>query len=210
MEGINPDIVREHWPSQGKLPYKKCELPPHISSMIPGRRRRRKRYGFGVARKMIVYERAHPEIRLVLLLGAPYDHEGETWQPITQFSVERERGVDPRQSQPIEERLLDEVCVVQRRGRPRGTGHSKEPTRQHFPVSSDTITRLQRQGLDNKDLRIIFGRWEQKTFKQIGRELGVSAQAVWKRWTRKIEPSIRRVNHSFSTASFQLSSLDSK
>ena len=69
MEGINPDIVREHWPSQGKLPYKKCELPPHISSMIPGRRRRRKRYGFGVARKMIVYERAHPEIRLVLLLG---------------------------------------------------------------------------------------------------------------------------------------------
>jgi hypothetical protein len=208
VEGINADIVREHWPSQGELPYEECELPPHISSTIPGDLRRHKRYSLGVTRKMVVYERAHPEIRLVLLLGAPYDCDGETWQPIERFSVERERGVDPRKSRPVEDRLWDEFCLVQRRGRPLGTGHAKAP-RQHFAFSSDMITRLRRQGLNDKDLRIFFGRWDHKSFKQIGRELGVSAQAVWKRWNRRIEPSIKRVNPNFSSASFKLSSLDS-
>ena len=210
MEGINPDIVREHWPSQGNSPYEECELPRHISSMIPGAPRRYKRYRLGVTKKLVVYERAHPEIRLVVLLGSPYDRDGETWQPIVRFSVERERGVDPRRSRRLEERLWDEVCQVERRGRPRGTGHAKKPTPHRFDFSSNTIARLHREGLDNKDLRIIFERWEQKSFKQIGRELGMSAQAVWKRWTRKIEPSIKRVNPSFSSASFQLSSLDAK
>ena len=33
--GINPEIVREHWPSQGELPYEERRLPPHISERIP-------------------------------------------------------------------------------------------------------------------------------------------------------------------------------
>jgi hypothetical protein len=65
---------------------------------------------------MVIYERTHPEIRLVLLLDAPYDREGETWQSIVQSRVERDRGVDPRQSWPREKRLWDEVCRVERRG----------------------------------------------------------------------------------------------
>ncbi len=209
MEGTNSDIVREHWPSQGELPYEERKLPTHISSRIPGDNRTFKHYSFGETRKMVVYERAHPEVRLVLLLGAGYDREGETWQPIERKSVERDPGVDPRQSRPIEERLWDELCLVQRRGRPRGTGHAKAP-RQRFAFSCDTISRLRRQGLDDKDLRILFGWWDQKSFKQIGRELGISGQAAWKRWNRRIEPSIRRVNPNFSRASFRVSSLDSK
>lgn len=209
MEGINSDIVREHWPSMGELPYEESELPSHISSMIPGGPRRCKRYGFGVPRKMILYERAHSQLRLVLLLGPAYDRDGETWQPIERKSVERDPGVDPRQSRPIEERLWDELCLVQRRGRPRGTGHPKAP-RQRFAFSPDTISRLRRQGLDDKDLRILFGYWDQKSFKQIGRELGISGQAAWKRWNRRIEPIMRRVNPNFSRASFRTSSLDSK
>jgi hypothetical protein len=209
MEGINPDIVREHWPSQGELPYEESELPSYISSIIPGGPRRWKRYSFGVPRKMILYERAHSGLRLVLLLGPAYDRDGETWQPIERNSVERDPCIDPRQSRPIEERLWDELCLVQRRGRPRGTGHAKAP-RQRFAFSSDTISRLRRQGLDDKDLRILFGWWDQKSFKQIGRELGISGQAAWKRWNLRIEPSIRRVNPNFSRASFRMSSLDSK
>jgi hypothetical protein len=210
LEGINPGIVRELWPSQEELPYEERELPLHISSTSPNGHRLRKCYRFGVTRKMVVYERTHPEIRLVLFLGSPYDREGETWQPIVQSRVERDRGVDPRQSRRREERLWAEVCRVERRGRPRGTGHPKNPILREFPISTKNIARLRREGLDDRDLRVLFGRWDNKKFKQIGRELGMSAQAVWKRWKRRIEPAIKRVNPSFSSGSFQLSSLDSK
>jgi hypothetical protein len=189
VEGINPGIVRELWDSQEEVPYG-CRI--------------------GVTRKMIVYERTHPEIRLVLFLDTPYDREGETWQPIVQSRVERDRGVDPRQSRSHEERLWDEVCRVERRGRPRGTGHPKNKILQEFPISSTYITRLRREGLVDKDLRILFGRCGNKTFKQIGRELGISAQAAWKRWKRRIQPAIKRVNPKFSSTSFKMISLDSK
>ena len=209
MEGLNSDIVREHWPSQGELPYEESELPSYISSTIPGGPRRRKRYSFGVPKKMVLYERAHSQLRMVLLLGPPYDRDGETWQPIERKSIERDPGVDPRQSRPIEERLWKELCLVQRRGRPRGTGHAKAP-RQRFAFCSDTISRLRREGLDDKDLRILFGYWHQKSFKQIGQELGISGQAAWKRWKRRIERIIRRMNPNFSRASFRNISLNSK
>ena len=209
MEGINPGMVREFWPSQGELPYEERELPPHISSMIPGVPKTSKCYSLGVARKMVVYERTHPEIRLVLLLDAPYDREGETWQSIVQSRVERDRGVDPRQSWSREKRLWDEVCRVERRGRPRGTGHSKRRL-PGFPLSSGYIDHLRKVGLDDIDLRILFERHRDKTFEQIGQEVGMSGQAVWKRWTRRIEPALKELNPQFSRGSFKLSSLDSK
>jgi hypothetical protein len=173
VKGINPEIVREHWPSQEGLPYKKRKLPPHIAEGIPDGHRKRKCYSFGITRKMVVYERTHPEIRLVLFLDAPYDRKGETWQPVIQSRVERDRGVDPRQSRPREEHLWDEVCRVERRGRPRGTGRPKNQILQEFPISPKSITPLRREGLDDKDFRILFGRWDNKTFEQIGRELGI-------------------------------------
>jgi hypothetical protein len=209
MEGINPGMIRELWPSQGKLPYKKRELPPQISSMIPGVHKTSKCYIFGVTKKMVVYERTHPEIRLVLLLDAPYDREGETWQSIAQSSVERDRGVDPRQSWPREKRLWDEVCRVERRGRPRGTGHPKRRV-PGFPLSSEYIDRLRKVGLDDVDLRILFEKQRDKTFEQIGHELSMSGQAVWKRWTNHVEPALKKRNPKFSRGSFKLSSLDSK
>ena len=210
MEGINRGIVRELWPSLGELPYEERTLPLHIFSTIPGDHARRKCYRFGVTRKMVVYERTHSEIRLVLFLDAPHDREGETWQPIVRSCVERDRGVDPQQSRLLEKRLWDEVCRVERRGRPRGTGHPKNQILEQFPMSQKNLERLRKEGLDDKDLRILFGRWEDKKFKQIGRELRMSTQAAWKRWDRKIEPAIKRVHPSFSCAFFKLSSLDSK
>jgi len=207
--GIDPGIVREHWPSEGEVPYEERELPFHLSSAIPSGHRKWKRYSFGLTKKIVLYERMHPEVRLVLLLDAPYKRHREMWWPIVMTRVERDRSVDPRHSRRREDLLWNEVCQVERRGRPCGTGHPKKSRLQQFPISSARIARLSVEGLDDKDLRILFGRWEAKTFNQIGRELGITAQAVWKRWTRKIEPAIKRMNPGFSRNSFELSSLDS-
>jgi hypothetical protein len=207
-EGINPEIVREHWPSYGEQPYQQREWPVHLSSKIPAPRKMYKCYALKVTRKMVVYDRTHPQIRLELLLDAPYEREGETWQPILRSRVERDRGVDPKRSRALEQKLWDEVCRVERRGRPRGTGRPKRRL-SDFAISSKHIEPLRRAGLDDRDLRILFGRWHKKTYRQIGGELGISAQAVSKRWNRRIEPAINGINLNFSRRSFQLSSLDS-
>ena len=211
MIGTNPGMIRELWPSQGERPYEERELPAHITSTLAGVFRKMwKRYSFGPTRKMVVYERAHPEIRLVLLLDEACDRAGETcWQPIVQSSVERDRGVDPIQSWSREKRLWDEVCRVERRGRPRGTGHPKRRL-PDFPLSSKFLDRLRKAGLEDKELQILFGRHQDKTFEQIGRELGTSGQAAWKCWTSRIEPALKELNRQFSRRSFKLSSLDSK
>jgi hypothetical protein len=202
MVGITPGIVREHWSTQGEVPYEVRGLPPHASAIIPDAPNELKCYSLGVTRKLVVYERTHPEIRLVLLLDAPFDSAGETWQPIMQSRVERDRGVDPRKSRLREERLWDEVCRVERRGRPHGTGHPKKPVQQHFLISPNLLSHLRKLGLHDKDLQVVFGRWKNKTFAEIGRDLGVSAQAIWKRWQLRIEPRLKQVNPKFSTKSF--------
>jgi hypothetical protein len=202
-QGINPEIVREHWPADGEFPYEERQLPLHIYLGIWNAPKTVKCYPLGLTKKMIVYERMHPEIRLVLVLGAPNDSEGETWQPIMQSRVERDRGVDPRQSRARQERLWDEVCRVERRGRPRGAGHPKQRATQYFPIPATEISRLRKSGLDDKDLQILFGRWQDKTLKEIGQELGISAQAVQKRWQRRIEPRLKQVNPRFATKSFR-------
>ena len=100
-------------------------------------------------KKLVVYDRAHPEIRLVLLLDSAYDRDGESWQPIMQSRVERDRGIDPEQSRAIEQRIRDEVCQVERRGRPRGTGHPKRHRLLDFPIAAKDIYRLRKAGLDD-------------------------------------------------------------
>ena len=49
--------------------------------------RTRKSYSLGVTKKMVLYERTHPELRLVLLLDVPYDADGTKWQPIVKMGV---------------------------------------------------------------------------------------------------------------------------
>jgi len=79
-----------------------------------------------------------------------------------------------------------------------------------FPLSSQYIDRLRKVGLNDIDLRILFEKQQDKTFEQIGQELRMSGQAVWKRWTRRIEPALKKFNPQFSKASFKMSSVDSK
>ena len=150
--------MRELWPSQAELPYEERELPLHFAATVPNEHRSHKAYRIGVTRKIVLYERAHPEIRLVLFLDPP-TRDGETWQPIVRSHVQRDRGVDPQQSRQREERLWAEICQVERRGRPRGTGHPKKRIVKECPISGKDIDRLRGAGLDDRDLRIFFGRW---------------------------------------------------
>jgi len=208
MEGIDPGIIREFWPSYER-PYEERPVAPYLRRRIPGCPNVIKSYTLGTPKKVVVYDRAHPEIRLALLFDSAYDHDGESWQPIVQSCVERDQGVDPKRSRALEQKLWNEICRVERRGRPRGTGHPKRAL-PDFPIPSNYIDRLRKAGLDDRHLRILFGRQQDKTFKEIGRELGISPQAAWKRWTRRIEPALKKLNAQFSRRSFNLFSLDSK
>jgi len=182
--------------------FEERQLPSYLSACLPKLKSARVRaFTLGPTKKLVVYDRMHPEIRLVLLLDAGYERDGEIWQPITKSSVERDRSVDPKRSEALERKLWDEVCRVETRGRPRGTGH---PIRQFsdVPISSAAIDRLRKAGLDDKDLRILFER-PHKTFDQIGRELKMSGQAAWKRWTQRIEPALKKLNREFSRDTFK-------
>lgn len=210
MQGINPAIVRELWPSHGELPYQEEPLPLQFCPAMTCNLKLVKRYALGTEKKLVIYERTHPEIRLVLLLGSECCRDGGTWAPIIQSRVERDRGVDPKQSRAREESLWEEVCRVGRRGRPRGTGRPIRRPLLEFPLDRQGIDRLRKAGLGDKDLQILFGRSQDKTYKQIGQELTMSPQAIWKRWTRRVVPALRQLNPKFSRRSFKLAALDLK
>jgi hypothetical protein len=80
-----------------------------------------------------------------------------------------------------------------------------------IPVSrKKDVDQLRQAGLDDKDLRILFDRIRNKTFAHIGRELGMSPQGVWKRYTGRVLPRIKSLNPTFSRPSFELLCLDLK
>ena len=213
---MDPDIVRELWCTHGEVPYEQVDepFPPNVEEFLEKVQKhpsKLKRFVFGPIKKMVFYVRAHPEVRVVLLLGESYASGApKGWQPILESRVERDRGVDPKETRMLEERLWDEICKVERRGRKRGPGRPKQKRSaiKNLPISAQYIKRLRDASLDDKDLQILFGRWDDKTFAEIGRVLRISTQATWKRWKRHIEPAIKKLNPTFSAGSFKLQSLD--
>lgn len=210
-EGIDPELVREHWGSQGDVPFEESTFGRPATIDLPGGRSLNiegsplRTPCLERAAKLVVYERSHPQVRLVLLLGAPYENtENRTRQPILRASVERDSGIDPWETRDLERRLWDEVCRVERRGRPRGTGHPKRPLWRDLTISATDIDHLRREGLDDKDLRILFDRLRNKTFPQIGRDLGMSTTGAWRRFVNRVEPVIKKLNRSYSRTSFRL------
>lgn len=206
-------MIRELWPSHGELPYEEGPLPPHYVRTVNGDPKVIKRYRFAKEMKLVVYDRAHPEVRLAFFLDSPFYRDGEGWQSILETRVERDRGVDPKQSRELEQRLWDEICTVERRGRPVGTGHPKRRQSPEFFLSSADVDSLRKAGLDETDLRIFFARCDGdtfRTFEKIGKELGMSQQAAWKRWTRRILPALNKINPRFSERSLKLAIRDSK
>jgi hypothetical protein len=185
VRGVDESMIREYWSTQ--------ESPFGENAGLQT---------LALTKKLVVYQQAQPGLRLVLLLGDVFERKGERWQPIMQTRVERDRGIDPKLSRPLEERLWEEVCRVERRGRPCGTGRPKHQRK--YPIAPADIGRLRKEGLNDKDLRVLFGVVQDMTCKQIGLELGVSGQAAWKRWNSRVLPALRRINPKFSIGSLKL------
>jgi hypothetical protein len=165
--GLTADRVVELWPDGGEQPYEQIG--------------RAKRYGFGVVKKYVIYDRSKPYIRAVVLLGDIAEKEGEKTQPIVSRRLEWD---GPQGKTEIKRALglLDEIARIERRGRPRGTGHPKRRFLSDLPIDAKHVEHLRKAGLNDKDLRVFFGRYRRETFKKIGKDLGVSQQAAWKRW----------------------------
>jgi hypothetical protein len=144
-----------------------------------------------MTKKEVLYLRSRPNVRLVLMLGDPYEREGSQWQAILRSSVERDYGVDPIETRQLEQRLWDEVCQVERRGRPPGTGRPKNMWWHEVDPKRVRLQDLRRLGLDDRDTRIFFGLLNGKTSVQIAGEMGISSQAVHNRMKRRIKPRLR-------------------
>jgi hypothetical protein len=185
VQGIDPATVREHW-SADESPF---------AQPVQGFQ------GIGAAKKIVAYSRAEPRLRLVLLLGDVFECDGQKRQPILQTRIERDRGIDPKQSRSLEEHLWSEICRVERRGRPRGTGRPKRKPYERLGINAEMYLSLEKLGLTNSEIQV-FGSWSQGTPQNvIARQRHVSPSAISQTLVRA-QNKIRKVNPKFSFRKF--------
>jgi hypothetical protein len=67
---------------------------------------------------------------------------------------------------------------------------------------------LKKVGLSDRDIKTLYSVIEKKSQKSAAKELGITPQAVNKRWNKKILPALRRVNRHFSTQEFRAAVAD--
>jgi predicted DNA-binding protein YlxM (UPF0122 family) len=188
VEGIDRALVREHWSTTGESPFE--EPRPGVRTVGP-------------ARKVVIYERTHPEIRLSLLLGEIYERNGAKWQKILESRVERDGGVDPKQSKSIEERLWNEICPVERRGRPHGTGRAKRKLYERIEVEADTYLKLERAGLSQRQIQVL-SLWSQRLSQtDIAQKLHISPAAICQ-CLRRAQNKLQKINSKFSLRRYRL------
>ncbi len=173
-EGLDPDLVREQWPCWSD------ELPNPMTIMA-------------WYRKLVIYEKSNPAIRLVILLSDPETVGGKEIQHIVKYALEWEPSSAPKAIEKARKKLLDEFCKVQLRGRPRGTGHPKRSWRLEIPNHELALQKLRKAGLDDRDVRILYSRLNRQSFAEIARELKITPQAVHQRFKLRIEPRLRRL-----------------
>lgn len=88
------------------------------------------------------------------------------------------------------------------RGRPRGTGHPKAKLRdllRGIRLDAKAERRLRKAGLNDRDLKVLFVFLSTGSQKAAAKELGITKQAVNKRFRDRIEPAFRRINPQFSS-----------
>jgi hypothetical protein len=192
--GIDPALVREEWGTTGEFPYEESELRPEERAFLVTMNKRLpravRRWPLGETKKLVVYERSHPEMRLVLMLGPTYELNGEKWQPILRSSIERDRGVDHMESREREGRLRNEICRVERRGRPRGPGKPKRSWRRDIPDEELNYEPLKRAGLSDRDIKIHYLQLTKNSLREVGEALvpRMTPQGVHRRLKHIIWP----------------------
>jgi DNA-binding CsgD family transcriptional regulator len=183
--GIGESMVRECWSSE-QSPLEERE-------------------GFrtvGSANKLVIYHQDDSRLRLVVLLGDVFEHEGQHWQPILRTSVERNAGIDPAQSRSLEKGLWDEICPVERRGRHRGPGRPKTKRWERLNITEDNYRRFKKTGLTEKQFQVLTLSSEATTQREVAQRLGVTRSAISQTLARA-QKKLRGVSPDFSFRDFQ-------
>jgi hypothetical protein len=137
------------------------------------------RYSFDVFRKYVVYDRARPEIRGVLLVDKVREKDGEVIQPILGRRLEWD---GPQAKAEIKKALdlVDEIARIERRGRPRGTGHPKRKP-SYTDVDSQLYDRLKEAKCTDMEIKTWFLFLEHRFQVKAAKELRISPQLFNKR-----------------------------
>jgi hypothetical protein len=197
MDG-RPTVLWADGSTSGRI----IEFWPYCEQQPVGQISRACRYSFNVIRKYVVYDRTSPQIRAVLLVDKPRKKDGEDLQPILGRRLEWD---GPLGKAEVKKALglVDEIARIERRGRPRGTGHPKQ-TRLELRADSsqkhfwDTLTR---SGLSDKDIKLVQVRLAHKTEVEAAGKLGISPQAVNQK-LKAIDAKLRTINPDFSLRSY--------
>jgi hypothetical protein len=174
-EGLDPDLVREHWPCWDD------ELPNPASI-------------YAWDRKLVIYGKSKPTIRLVILFADPNPDTGR--QRVVKYMLEWDPKTEIMAIKKNMKKLLDEFCKIEVRGRPRGTGHPKRMLGLEMADHELQLQQLRKIGLVERDIRILYARLTGHSFAQIARELKITPQAVHKRFNSRVCPKVRMLGQN--------------
>jgi hypothetical protein len=185
-QGSTPETVVECWPHWDEQPFEQV-----------GRGRR---YGFGVVRKYMIYDRKKPTIRAALLLGEPQNRASQEIQEIVRRGIEWEGRVGKAEIRRLLS-LFDEIAKIELRGRPLGTGRPKRGLPQILP-EFDLPDKLETAGLTDAEMRVVYAMVGAHRWQDVAQKLEVSVQAVRKRWNKYIQPKLAAIIPQSSTEVF--------
>lgn len=179
--GSPPDRIIEFWPHSDDQPFDQI-----------GRARR---YSLAEIRKYVVYDRTSPQIRAVLLVGETEEKDGDQAQPIVGRRLEWD---GPLGKAEIKKAigLIDEIARIERRGRPRETGHPKRKPG-YIDVDSQFYDQLKEAKCTDMEIKTWFLFLEHRFQVKAAKELRISPQLFNKR-IKLVESKVQKRFPGFS------------
>lgn len=132
-------------------------------------------------RKYVIYDRSRPCIRAVLLLGDVLRFGSEEGQPIVSRRLEWDRDLTKAEMRKALG-LLDEVAMIERRGRPRGCSHPKrKPPSLDASAPATKLSNILERHLTREQVKTVFLYLKLGNQAKVAQQLGITPQAVNKR-----------------------------
>ena len=180
--GSNPEIIIEMWPDGEAQPSQR-----YLAFLL------------GDFKRIVIYHRDRPNIRAVFNLG---EMKADGRQEIVGGHVEWD-GLITKKELREAAILLEEFARIDERGRPRGTRRPKLKPHEVVGLTADSFLELERSGLSKQQIRA-FARWLRGSSQvEIGRKLGISAQAVG-RLLKRTEKNLKVKYPNFSLSLLKL------
>jgi len=174
--GSNPEIIIEMWPDAEAQPSQRFRA-----------------FLEGEFRRIVIYNRNSPHIRAVFELG---ELRTGGRQEIIGGHVEWDGLVTKKELRGTAD-LLEEFAKIDERGRPAGSRRPKRKPHEVVGLTAKSYLKLERSGLTRKQIRALT-LWACGTSQvEIGRQLGILAQAVW-RLLKRAERNLKAKNPNFS------------